>query len=71
MHCHTTEQSSGLRQCSDPRCGAWTIDGRNWALNPETLAVEHGAYPTGAEEDALRLAMPAMTITLAPASVAA
>lgn len=63
-HFHTTAETTGLRQCTDPRCGAWTVDGRNWALSPATLAFEQPAYPTGAVEDARRVVMPGMTITL-------
>lgn len=60
-HFHKTVAAPGLRQCA---CGAWTIDGRNWALSPATLAFVPTAYPTGAEEDAQRVVMPSTTITL-------
>lgn len=54
-HFHTTVETTGLRQCTDPRCGAWTNNGVNWALRPETLMFVQDAYPTGELDDYRRM----------------
>lgn len=59
-HCHTTDGTNGLRQCQDKRCGAWTINGVNWSLDPTTLTSAEEPYP-GAFGNEHRPVMPAMT----------